>query len=54
MKRSASEPGLTVATQQAFLQVSQSECANLIDGHASLQSSNVLHCSAVDECKGCY
>ena len=29
---------LTVATQQTFLQVSQSGYANLINGHASLQS----------------
>ena len=32
---------LTVATQQTFLQVSQSGYTNVIDGHASLQSWRV-------------
>ena len=36
-----SETRLTVATQQTFLQVSQSGYANLINGHASLQSPTV-------------
>ena len=31
---------LTVATQQTFLQVSQSRYANLIDRHASIKSFN--------------
>ena len=32
-----------MATQQTFLQVSQSGCMNLIDGHVSLQSSKIIN-----------
>ena len=35
---------LTVTTQQTFLQVSQSDCTVVIDGHASLQSfKNIIY-----------